>query len=102
MIGWPEQGGPPTAAPLEWHYGGSLIRDLLPHELGGTVDLTFPPDGACCTIEIPLKRRVISERDPNALACTKTALEIGMSAGAEQDHGLLLRWRVSGRRPSAS
>jgi two-component sensor histidine kinase/integral membrane sensor domain MASE1 len=56
-IRWREQGGPPTAAPVECHYGSSLIRDLIPHELGGTVDLTFPPDGACCKIEIPLKRR---------------------------------------------
>jgi two-component sensor histidine kinase len=69
--------GPPTAAPVESHYGSCLIRDLIPHELGGTVDLMFPPDGACCTIEIPLKRRVRSERQ----ACTKTALEIKMSAG---------------------
>jgi hypothetical protein len=34
-------------------YGLSLIRDLIPHELGGTVDLTFPSDGMCCKIEIP-------------------------------------------------
>jgi two-component sensor histidine kinase len=75
-IRWLEQGGPLTAAP-KCHYGSSLIRDLIPHELGGTVDLTFPPDGACCKIEIPLKRRVRSERQVSV----KTAVGIGMSAG---------------------
>jgi hypothetical protein len=35
-------------------YGVNLIRDLIPHELGGAVDLTFQSDGACCKIEIPL------------------------------------------------
>jgi len=37
-------------------YGTSLIRDLIPHELGGTVDLVMGPDGVRCTIVIPLDR----------------------------------------------
>jgi len=56
-ITWRELGGPPIAAPVPSGYGLSLIRDLIPHELGGTVDLIFPPDGACCKIVIPLKRK---------------------------------------------
>jgi PAS domain S-box-containing protein len=56
-ITWRERGGPPIATPVPSGYGLSLIRDLIPHELGGTVDLIFPPDGACCKIEIPLGRR---------------------------------------------
>jgi two-component sensor histidine kinase len=55
-ITWRELGGPPIASPVQTGYGSRLIRDLIPHELGGTVDLTFPSDGACCKIEIPLKR----------------------------------------------
>jgi PAS domain S-box-containing protein len=53
-ITWRELGGSPVTAPVESGYGLSLIRDLVPHELGGIVDLTFPPEGACCRIEIPL------------------------------------------------
>jgi len=53
-ITWRELGGPPIRAPVRSGYGTSLIRDLIPHELGGCVDLTFSPDGACCEIEIPL------------------------------------------------
>jgi PAS domain S-box-containing protein len=53
---WGELGGPPIAAPHECGYGTTLIRGLIPHELGGTVDLRFPSDGACCKIQIPLKR----------------------------------------------
>jgi two-component sensor histidine kinase len=55
-ITWRELGGSPISAPVQSGYGLSLIRDLVPHELGGAVDLTFPPDGACCEIEIPLGR----------------------------------------------
>jgi PAS domain S-box-containing protein len=53
-ITWREFGGPPIKASVKCGYGSSLIRDLIPHELGGTVDLTFLFDGACCEIEIPL------------------------------------------------
>jgi two-component sensor histidine kinase len=56
-ITWRELGGPAIAAPVQSGYGSSLIRDLIPHELGGTVDLMFASDGACCKIEIPLERR---------------------------------------------
>jgi PAS domain S-box-containing protein len=56
-ITWRELGGPPIAAPVKSGYGSSLIRDLIPHELGGTVDLIFPSDGACCKIVIPFERR---------------------------------------------
>ncbi len=57
MIVWRETGGPPVSAPTQYGYGTSLICDLIPHELGGTVDLAFSSDGVCCTIEIPLKQR---------------------------------------------
>ena len=56
-ITWCEHGGPPTTASVQSGYGLSLIRDLIPHELGGAVDLTFPPDGACCKIDIRLNER---------------------------------------------
>jgi two-component sensor histidine kinase len=56
-ITWRERGGPPITAPVQSGYGSSLIRDLIPHELGGTVDLQFPLDGACCKIEFPFEQR---------------------------------------------
>jgi len=65
-ITWRELGGPPIAAPVPFGYGLSLIRDLIPHELGGTVDLKFPSDGACCKIEIPIERRRGSPRATQA------------------------------------
>jgi PAS domain S-box-containing protein len=57
-IAWRETGGPPIVVPVpaQSGYGTSLIRDLIPHELGGTVDLMFAADGVCCNIDIPLKQ----------------------------------------------
>jgi PAS domain S-box-containing protein len=50
---WREIGGPPAAPSSVGRYGVGVIRDLIPRELGGTVDLAFEPDGVHCKIEMP-------------------------------------------------
>ena len=55
-IEWREAGGAPVARSVRSGYGTDLIRDLIPHELGGTVDLALAPDGASCKIEIPVEK----------------------------------------------
>jgi PAS domain S-box-containing protein len=52
-IEWCEIGGPPVAPSTHSSYGTDLIRELIPHELGGHVDLVFAPTGVHCSIEIP-------------------------------------------------
>jgi len=56
-IEWRESGGPPVVTPSRLGYGTSLIRELIPHELGGTVDLTFPSDGVFCRIDVPTEQQ---------------------------------------------
>jgi PAS domain S-box-containing protein len=53
LIGWQETGGPPVLAPSRSGYGTSIIRELIPFELGGAVELSFPPEGTRCRLEIP-------------------------------------------------
>jgi NO-binding membrane sensor protein with MHYT domain/two-component sensor histidine kinase len=53
LIEWQENGGPPAAIPAREGYGTSVIRNLIPYELGGTVDLTYATNGVRCKIEIP-------------------------------------------------
>jgi len=55
-IYWRESGGAPVARPSKSGFGTSLIRELIPHELGGTVDLVFKPEGVYCRIEVPVER----------------------------------------------
>jgi PAS domain S-box-containing protein len=52
-IEWREIGGPAVAASPNCKYGVSVIRDLIPQEFGGLVDLAFASGGVCCRIEIP-------------------------------------------------
>jgi PAS domain S-box-containing protein len=53
-IAWREVGGPAVAASPDCRYGVSIIRDLIPQELGGSVDLSFASSGLCCKMKIPL------------------------------------------------
>ena len=53
VLEWREHGGPPAALEVQSSYGTDLICNLIPHELGGTVDLMFAAEGVNCKIEIP-------------------------------------------------
>jgi PAS domain S-box-containing protein len=54
VFAWREFGVRRTAVEVKSGYGTRLIRELVPHELGGTVDLEFAPEGLSCRIEFPL------------------------------------------------
>ena len=61
-IEWRELGGPAVAASPDCRYGVSIIRDLIPQELNGSVDLAFASGGVCCKMEIPLGPRVSNKQ----------------------------------------
>ena len=51
---WQELDGPTVKSEAQSSYGSNLIRNLIPHELGGKVHLVFASDGVSCRIEIPI------------------------------------------------
>jgi PAS domain S-box-containing protein len=55
VLEWRETGGPGVVAPKATGYGTSVIRNLIPYELGGTVDYVLAPDGIRCKFEIPAR-----------------------------------------------
>jgi two-component sensor histidine kinase len=52
---WNEQGGPVVVVPAQTGYGTSVIRELIPYELGGAVEFELAREGTRCTLEIPGK-----------------------------------------------
>jgi PAS domain S-box-containing protein len=54
-IAWREIGGAPVVSPSHFGFGTNLIRELIPHELGGSVELAFGPEGVNCVIEVPVE-----------------------------------------------
>ena len=61
-IRWREIGGPPVRAPTQRGYGTRVICELIPYELGGTVDINYATDGVQCQIEFPLKKTTHHDR----------------------------------------
>ena len=60
---WQETGGPRVEARKKSGYGTGVVRDLIPYEFGGTVDLSFGPEGVQCRLEIPFDRISSDSRD---------------------------------------
>jgi two-component sensor histidine kinase len=56
-IEWRETGGPAVRVPRKSGYGMEVIRDLIPYELAGTVDLVFASEGVRCDLNIPVGKR---------------------------------------------
>ena len=53
---WEETGGPRVEAGKKSGYGTGVVRDLIPYEFGGAVELSFGPEGVQCRLEIPFDR----------------------------------------------
>jgi PAS domain S-box-containing protein len=53
---WRETGGPSVVPPRKPSYGMQVVRELVPYELGGTVEHVLAPEGARCQLEVPLAR----------------------------------------------
>jgi PAS domain S-box-containing protein len=61
---WRETGGPVIVPPSKSSYGMDVVRELIPYELGGTVEYLLSPEGAQCQMDIPLVR-LSSSSSPN-------------------------------------
>ena len=48
---WIESNGPPVAPPTRRGFGSTLLERLLAGQLGGTVEVSYPPEGAQVRIE---------------------------------------------------
>jgi two-component sensor histidine kinase len=52
-IDWKESGGPHVVPPTRAGFGTTVVRELIPYELGGSIDLLHLPEGVHCRAEIP-------------------------------------------------
>ena len=83
LLEWIEAQGPPVVAPIQAGYGTRAIRNLIPYELGGTVELCFDEMGLRCRIELPSKCVRSGGSSTNPI----TALEDPPSLAAESSRG---------------
>ena len=53
---WEERGGPPAATPERKGFGSRLITQACTYQLGGSVELSYAPEGLTCEITFPVER----------------------------------------------
>jgi PAS domain S-box-containing protein len=76
VLEWQEIGGPPVVTPDKSSFGTSTIRDLIPYELGGSVDFSLAAEGVRCRVELPvdwLRSGGDSVSEPGAHASLRTS-----------------------------
>jgi two-component sensor histidine kinase len=52
---WREYGGPSVVKPLRQGFGSRVIRDFMGNDFGGTVELSYEPQGVVCKLTSPLQ-----------------------------------------------
>jgi two-component sensor histidine kinase len=65
-LDWAERGGPPVRAPAGRGFGTRMLEAVLRGQLGGTLDLSWQPEGLECHIALPTAR-VTAGADPAQL-----------------------------------
>ena len=73
---WQEVGGPPARVPAKPGYGTTTIRDLIPYEFGGTVDLVLASDGVRCRLHLPTDW-LSNDKEPVSAANAHISLPAG-------------------------
>ncbi|MBU3022666.1 HWE histidine kinase domain-containing protein [Aestuariibacter sp. A3R04] len=61
VIEWQERGGPPVSLPERENFGLTMIKSVLPHELGGRADIAFEPPGLKATFTVPYRFLLINQ-----------------------------------------
>jgi PAS domain S-box-containing protein len=64
VLEWQEFGGPAVVTPGKTSFGMTTIRDLIPYEFGGSVDLAFFSTGVQCRVELPANWLAHSNEGP--------------------------------------
>ena len=80
-IHWTETGGPPAEVPTERGFGSTLIENALPHELGGTSELTFARSGVSARLVLP--KSVLIQLCNEVAPAKTTAPEVSGNQGVK-------------------
>jgi two-component sensor histidine kinase len=72
VLEWREVGGPAVATPENTGFGTHTIRDLIPYEFGGTVNLAFAPTGVLRRMELPANLLANDDGPVSGIASLRT------------------------------
>jgi two-component sensor histidine kinase len=52
---WRERGGPTVVTPTRQGFGSRVIKEFMANDFGGTVQLSYEPEGVICELKSPLE-----------------------------------------------
>ncbi len=90
---WEERGGPPISTPARSGFGSTLIGRVVPFDLGGEAEISFPPEGATARFMIPA-RFVVAAEPVDAVRARLTAESDGKRASLSGMRVLLVEDQV--------
>ena len=71
-LDWNEAGGPPVAMPTRQGFGSTIIRQSIPHELGGQAALDYVASGVHARFVLPAQHIVVGdESQPMRIAASR-------------------------------
>jgi two-component sensor histidine kinase len=62
LLRWQERDGPPVTPPSHKGFGSRVIERGLAHEVEGTVDLDYRPDGLICTMTFAHQQMLLMDK----------------------------------------
>ena len=79
-LDWDEAGGPTVAKPTRQGFGSTIIRQSIPHELGGEATLDFAASGFHARFVLPAQHIVVGdETQPMPVAASPPGAASGLS-----------------------
>jgi light-regulated signal transduction histidine kinase (bacteriophytochrome) len=90
-IVWEESGGPPLVTPTREGFGSKLVRSTIAYDLGGSVEIAYPPTGFRARLAIPAKH--VSAAEPSVETTSSTpgtaSNLLGLSVLVVEDQALI-------------
>jgi len=85
-IQWKEMGGPPLSSIDNEGFGMTIIKSVIPHELGGDVTLSPGLDGLSATFVVPSKYIELSDNDADDDAASTIDISSKSSNNQSSQH----------------
>lgn len=79
-IEWIESGGPRVNAPTRRGFGATIIERAMPHDLGGTAEVKYPPTGVEAVLTIPARYVELPETNMSKTSTERRAAISARSA----------------------
>ena len=81
VLDWSEVGGPPVSEPTHRGFGSTIIKESIPHELGGQSTIEYAATGVCVHLVVPAQFVILEAQEVDLLSETVVSPPQGQLGG---------------------